>query len=115
MRANAIVWFAAGFVVSTLVAGALELASAQEGARYRRAPQGEYVVAESMVNGQRVVGAVRHTARGPQVQLPGGSWVYCRRSCSETLRVETVDFWNARQGPAYSEKGLFGLNFERRW
>ena len=25
------------------------------------------------------------------MQLPGGAWTGCRRSCEETLRVQTVD------------------------
>ena len=27
------------------------------------------------------------------MRLPHGTWVYCRTSCRETLRVETVDIW----------------------
>lgn len=76
-----------------------------------------YVVAESDYGNGRVTGAVRWTGLGPQVQLPGGNWEYCRRSCSETLRVETVDFWEAQQnfgGTFAAECGVFGcleLNF----
>jgi hypothetical protein len=44
---------------------------------------------------------------GYQVQLPGGTWIYCRMSCTETLRVETVDFWEARNRDG-SER-TFGL------
>ena len=113
MRLQTVAWFLAGFAVTTVVAGALELAQAAGGDRYGRG--GSYVVAESVVDGSRVTGAVRQTSMGPQVQLPGGSWIYCRRSCSETLRVETVDFWNARNSVGAQEKGLFGLRFERRW
>ena len=35
----------------------------------------------------------RNTNVGYQVRLPHGTWVYCKTSCSETLRVNTVDVW----------------------
>lgn len=62
-----------------------------------------FVVAHSQFGNGSVSGPVRHTRLGPQVRLPGGTWEYCRRSCSETLRVETVDFW---EGRANGEQGL---------
>jgi hypothetical protein len=53
-----------------------------------------YVTADSRYGGKSVSGPVR---RGPQgrleVRLPGGTWLECGRSCSETLRRQTVDFW----------------------
>jgi len=72
-----------------------------------------YVVAESEFGYGRVSGAVRHTRLGRQVQLPGGNWVYCARSCAETLRVKTVDFWHSDEGagPLNStthDGGIFG-------
>ncbi|MGE0628082.1 MAG: hypothetical protein AB7O43_09690 [Hyphomicrobiaceae bacterium] len=68
---------------------------------------GYYVVTESAFGGGRVAGRVRQTSRGPQVQLPGGAWIYCERSCGETLRTNTVDFWAARENPAaYGQQGL---------
>lgn len=65
-----------------------------------------HVVAHSRFGNGSVSGPVRLTRLGPQVRLPGGTWEYCRRSCSETLRVETVDFWEGR------ENGLQGLSQE---
>ncbi len=47
------------------------------------------------------------TANGPQVRHPGGAWYYCRRSCSETLRVETVDVFEAQAGYG-AECGVLG-------
>ena len=35
----------------------------------------------------------RNTDVGYQVRLPHGTWVYCKTSCSETLRVNTIDVW----------------------
>ena len=66
-----------------------------------------YVVAKSRFGNGTVSGPVRETRVGPQVRLPGGTWEYCRRSCSETLRVETVDIWEARQGYG-AECGILG-------
>ncbi len=57
-----------------------------------------YVTARSEFGNGTVSGAVRRTRLGYQVQLPGGSWVYCSKSCSETLRVKTVDFWYSDEG-----------------
>lgn len=70
-----------------------------------------YVVAHSRHGNGSVSGAVRATSLGPQVRLPGGTWEYCRRSCSETLRVETVDIWEGRDSGSSGlaqECGIFG-------
>lgn len=70
------------------------------------------VVAHSRFGNGSARGAVREARNGLQVQLPGGTWEYCRASCSETLRVETVDkFENADlkgYGTAAQECGIFG-------
>jgi len=63
---------------------------------------------------------VRQTSIGPQVRTPGGNWLYCKRSCSETLRVNTVDFWQnegAGNGAIDQEDGLLSrwLHWERRY
>ena len=81
---------------------------------------GGQVVAESRFGNGTVVGDVRQTRLGPQVRTPGGNWIYCRRSCSETLRVETVDFWEnegAGDGRKDNEDGLLSrwLRWERRY
>jgi hypothetical protein len=58
-----------------------------------------YVTADSRYSGQSVSGPVR---RGPQgrleVRLPGGTWLDCGISCSDTLRRQTVDFWRNHGG-----------------
>jgi hypothetical protein len=71
-------------------------------------PRGGYVVAESRFGNGTVSGPVRETGRGRQVRLPGGSWIYCRVSCSETLREETVDFWETR-APGGGVGARFGI------
>jgi hypothetical protein len=79
-----------------------------------------YVIADSRFGNGRVRGAVREARYGPQVQLPGGTWEYCRASCSETLRVETVDKFEDADlkgyGTAAQECGVFGcLDLGLRW
>lgn len=110
MRISAITWFVAGFTLTLAGAAALEAASAQG---YGRSGGGGVVVAHSRFGNGSVRGAVRPTSMGPQVQLPGGSWVYCKRSCAETLRAQSVDFWEAQQGVGGEEQGLF--IYLRRW
>ena len=65
------------------------------------------VVAQSKFGHGTVSGPVRYTSVGRQVRLPGGTWEYCKRSCSETLRVSTVDFFEAQSGIG-AECGIFG-------
>ncbi|MGD9785653.1 MAG: hypothetical protein AB7E80_05365 [Hyphomicrobiaceae bacterium] len=70
-----------------------------------------YVVAHSRHGNGSISAPVRDTRMGPQVRLPGGTWEYCRRSCSETLRVETVDIWEGRsdgRAGLAQECGVFG-------
>ncbi len=71
------------------------------------------VTAESRYGHGSVTGPVRQGPRGTlEVRMPGGSWIECGRVCSETLRRETVDFWESRggkndpaDGPAYFSRG----------
>lgn len=91
-------------VVAAIASGGSALAVQAQG----YAPRGGYVVAESRFGHGTVSGPVRETARGPQVRLPGGSWIYCRASCRETLREETVDFWETRT-PGSKGGSRFGL------
>lgn len=66
----------------------------------RGGPRHGYVTAESRWGNGHVSGAVRPGRFGPEVQLPGGSWIHCVRSCSETLRKQTVDFWKSHGNDA---------------
>ena len=110
---KAVAWFGCGFAMTMLVAAGYDAASAQGYGRDRGHGAG-YVVAQSRFGNGTVSGPVRRTSVGPQVRLPGGSWVYCKRSCSETLRAESVDFWEARQSPGGQEQGLF-IYLRPRW
>ncbi len=96
------------------VLSALPFSATNADARQRRhQPAGDYVTALSRHSNGQVSGAVRGTDLGPQVQLPTGRWVYCRRSCSETLRVESIDFNEGDniylgRGTLGNECGIFG-------
>ena len=70
---------------------------ASAGPRYSRTND-QLVVAESRFGHGTVSGPVRLARFGREVRLPGGTWEACKRSCSETLRVSTVDFWEAQSG-----------------
>lgn len=71
-----------------------------------------YVIAESNYGNGTIEGAIRPGPKGWQVRLPRGSWIDCVRSCSDTLRRETVDFWQnqGRDAPDRG-RGYFGLEF----
>jgi hypothetical protein len=71
------------------------------------------VVAVSRHGNGTVSGPVRRTRTGLEVRSPGGNWYGCRASCSETLRVQTVDLWEnggslVGAGDAANECGIFG-------
>ena len=53
------------------------------------------VTAQSHFGNGQITAPYRKTSVGYQVRLPRGTWVYCRTSCRETLRVQTVDIWDA--------------------
>lgn len=77
------------------------------------------VVAVSKYGNGTVTGPVRRVRNGLEVRLPGGSWVGCRASCSETLRVQSVDFYEndgrlVGYGTAANECGIFGCLELRR-
>ncbi len=62
-----------------------------------------YVTAESRYGVATITAPVREGTRGLQVQLPGGTWYDCDRSCSEKLRRETIDFWQNHNGTRGAE------------
>jgi hypothetical protein len=73
---------------------------------------GGVATAESRFGHGTVTGPVRIGRAGNrEVMLPGGTWIACGRNCAETLRVESIDFWEnkgAGQGRTDNECGLFG-------
>lgn len=98
-------------LVRTLIVSAAVLAtvvSAHAGPR-TGGPTTDIVVAESRFGNGTVSGPVRLARFGREVRLPGGTWEPCKRSCSETLRVNTVDFWQAKEPNSIApECGVFG-------
>lgn len=101
-------------IAATLAAAAtIGAGGADAGFRRSAGSNGDrtgYVTAESRFGNGTVTGPVRFARNGREVRLPGGTWVGCRRSCSETLRVETVDFWEGGVGGngITNECGIFG-------
>lgn len=106
-------------VAKTLVAIAVVSAlSAPAGADHRPRSDyepGEVVRANSHFGNGSITGIVRPARFGWEVRLPHGTWVDCRRSCEETLRVQTVDLTEQQEGGGISgygtaaqECGLFG-------
>ena len=45
---------------------------------------------------------VRQGKWGYEMRLRGGTWIDCRGDCRQTLREETVDFWETQQEKAYA-------------
>ena len=116
--------FSKSLLSAVCVAGCVIAGTAWAGGapRYDRTAHGYgpiegYAVAESRFGHGTVSGPVRRVRSGYEVRMPGGTWIACRRSCSETLRVETVDFWENRgagRNAIDSECGLLGcLRWER--
>ena len=98
-------------VAATVVQFAAPGADAKEGRRgfdrgYR------YVTAESRYSGATITAPVRYGPHGRlEVGLPGGTWIECRRSCSNTLRQETIDFWYSRDAHGVPDDGPGYLHF----
>jgi hypothetical protein len=67
---------------------------------------GEVVVAHSHYGNGSIKSVVRPGRWGWQVRLPGGAWTDCRRSCEETLRVQTVDIFG--DGDSSLDSGGYG-------
>jgi hypothetical protein len=107
-------------VVSLAIPAAIGLMLSAAHAFGRRGPPEPdhgYVTAESRYGPQTITAPVRISARGRrEVRLPGGTWIECRRSCTNTLRQETIDFWHIRSGIDSSGKDGPGyLQFHFWW
>lgn len=85
-------------VVALVIAGAMpaDAASSRKKAKQAR-PVVQTVTAYSRSNLQAVTAPVRRGRWGLEVRLPGGSWIDCKGDCRETLREETVDFWERQE------------------
>lgn len=111
-------------LVTPALAGALAvtlMSQAEAGFRRLRSDYepGEVITVQSHFGNGRASGIVRPAKFGWEVQLPHGTWVSCRRSCEDTLRVQTVDLTETDgtltgYGTLQQECGVFGclrLNF----
>jgi hypothetical protein len=79
--------------------GGVLVAPAEAQSRREPGPKYAYVTAESRYSGASITAPVRMGPQGRlEVRLPGGTWLECGRSCSDTLRRETVDFWQNHEG-----------------
>jgi hypothetical protein len=52
---------------------------------------------------------VRETRLGKQYLNSGGAWIWCGYSCAETLRCNTVDFWENQDGLTAPGEGRLWL------
>ena len=69
------------------------------GRRWLKEPTSGFVTAESRYGAGSITAPVRVSAQGRrEVRLPGGTWIGCRQTCTNTLRQETIDFWYIRSG-----------------
>lgn len=71
----------------------VSLAAAAEAGNRRHYNDGGIVTTYSRHGNGEISGPIRRARFGWQVQLPSGSWTDCRRSCEETLRVQSIDFF----------------------
>jgi hypothetical protein len=79
----------------------------------RKARDGQlvgYAVAESRNSGKVIAAPVRRSAATGRLEfrMKNGTWIECGRSCNDTLRRTTVDFWDSKDpggggsnGPGY--------------
>lgn len=108
--------FAAFALALAALAAPLMMSSSAEAGRrwFEPRPEPDVVVAVSRHGNGRVSGPVRWTSTGYEVRKPTGTWIACRRSCAETLRVETIDLLENNDGSptgygtALNECGIFG-------
>ncbi|MFM1816468.1 MAG: hypothetical protein RLZ98_3163 [Pseudomonadota bacterium] len=115
MKSNGfLVWFAMIAILAGYLAGPADAFGRHD---YGLAPGQKWVHAESEFGNGGISAPVRYTSKGPQIQLPGGTWMFCDHTCSETLRLATVDFWesqNGRHGDGDTSCGLIGCRLKFR-
>ncbi|HPG89365.1 MAG TPA: hypothetical protein PLD46_06900 [Hyphomicrobium sp.] len=107
--------------VAALAICALPALSDTAQAGRRAYDDGTVITAFSRHGNGAIDGPVRRGRYAWEVMLPHGTWVSCRRSCEETLRVETIDIFEndgrmVGYGTLQNQCGVFGcleLNFPR--
>jgi hypothetical protein len=84
---------------SILLGGCASSQHARHAPQHASGADGGVVTADSRYGHGTVSGPVRRGPHGrAEVRAPGGTWFECGRDCAETLRRETVDFWESRGG-----------------
>ena len=98
--------------IALLAITALPAAAQYYKPQYRGDAGPRYVTAESQFGNGTISGPVRHGRNGLEVRLPRGTWIECVRSCSDTLRRATIDFWqtNGHNAPG-SGRGYLTWEF----
>ena len=81
-------------LAAATMAGLMTTADAQS----RRKGGGEGVVRACSIYGNGCTTApIRRASNDYEFRMPGGTWISCRQSCQDTLRRETVDFWETQR------------------
>lgn len=99
--------------IATLGVVATTALSASANAGRRPYEDGMVITAYSRHGNGAIDGEIRRGQYAWEVRLPHGTWVSCRRSCEETLRVETVDIFEndgrmVGYGTLQNQCGVFG-------
>lgn len=84
------------FAIAALTATVASTASVSE-ARSRFAHEktlGSVTACSTYGNHGCVTAKIRQTQLGLQYRSKGGSWIWCEHDCRDTIRRDTVDFWN---------------------
>jgi hypothetical protein len=67
-------------------------------AQSRNKSRGGGVVSTCSIYGNGCTSApIRRAGNDYEFRMPGGTWVSCKQSCKDTLRRETVDFWDTQR------------------
>lgn len=106
--------FGRDFGMALIAAALIALLTEPADAAGRRDRSGyPIVVAYSNHGHGEIAGPVRSGPHGKlEVRLPGGTWLPCGLTCSDTLRRATIDFWEANSG-RLSNDGVGYLRFGR--
>ena len=99
--------------VAAVAVSVLPLVSSPADAGRRPYEDGSVITAYSRHGNGSIDAPVRRGRHAWEVMLPHGTWVSCRRSCEETLRVETVDIFEndgrmVGYGTLQNQCGIFG-------
>jgi hypothetical protein len=68
-----------------------------QGSRAMRGAPIKVITACSRYGSDCITAPTRPARFGPEVRLPGGTWISCKLDCKSTLRDETIDFWRVRE------------------